>query len=119
MALADLAEITLNLPVPPSVNRTRRVDWRNSRIVRQWTEDADALVLSGPKVIGRRIPRFELLVVVSAECRNDLDNSLKILIDYLRRIEVIEDDGPKHMRRITIEWGMAPEGCCITVRPIA
>ena len=108
----------LDLPLPPSINRTRRVDWRNHRVIREWTAHADALVLSGPKVTGRMIPRFELFVVVSEKCRNDLDNSLKTLIDYLRRIEVIIDDGPKHMRRITIEWGSAPEGCRVTVRPI-
>jgi Holliday junction resolvase RusA-like endonuclease len=112
-------DITIDLPPPPSVNRTRKIDWRNNHVLRKWIEHADALVLSGPKVTGRRIPRFELFVVVSERCRNDLDNSLKTLIDYLRRIEIIEDDGPAHMRRVTIEWGLAPEGARITVRPIA
>jgi hypothetical protein len=32
---------------------------------------------------------------------------------------VIEDDGPKFMRRVTVEWGIAPMGCRVVVRPIA
>jgi Holliday junction resolvase RusA-like endonuclease len=47
----------------------------------------------------------------------DLDNGLKALIDYLRRIELIEDDSHKHMRRLVVEWGIAPMGCRVTVRP--
>jgi hypothetical protein len=37
---------TFDLPVPPSVNRTRRVDWQSMSLRKQWTATADALVLA-------------------------------------------------------------------------
>jgi Holliday junction resolvase RusA-like endonuclease len=114
-------DITIDLPPPPSVNRTRKIDWRAQAKLKNWMQGADALMLSGPKrIVGKRIDKFELLIVLSKyHTRIDLDNSLKFLIDYLRRIEVIVDDSPKHMRRITVEWGWAPQGSRVTVRPIA
>jgi Holliday junction resolvase RusA-like endonuclease len=116
-------DIVLDLPVPPSVNRTRRVDWAAVRTMKAWSNVADAYVLAAKgrtisplKLI--KIPRFELIVALDEhQTRIDLDNGLKALIDYLRRIELIEDDSPKHMRRIVVEWGRAPYGCRVTVRP--
>jgi Holliday junction resolvase RusA-like endonuclease len=120
---APPADIVLDLPVPPSVNRTRRIDWSKRDVLRAWSNTADAYVMAAK---GRansplrlsKVPRFELKIVLSEHhTRIDLDNSLKSLIDYLRRIEVIEDDSPKHMRRLVVEWGLAPHGCRVTVRP--
>lgn len=117
-------DIVLDLPAPPSVNRTRRVDWKGRRQIEAFANVADAYVMAAK---GRansplrieKIPRFELLITLSeSHTRIDLDNGLKALIDYLRRIEVIEDDSPKHMRRLTIEWGRAPHGCRVTIKPL-
>lgn len=117
--------ITLDLPPPPSVNRTRKVDWRAKRDVDAWKNVADAYVLaakgrrSSPLVLAR-VPRFELTIILSETLNKiDLDNGLKALIDYLRRIELIEDDSPKHMRRLVVEWGEAPFGARVIVRPVA
>lgn len=118
-------EIVLDLPAPPSVNRTRKIDWKGKRQLIAWGNVADGYVLAAK---GRtisplrlvKVPRFELLVTMSElHTRIDLDNGLKALIDYLRRIELIEDDSPKHMRRLVVEWGRAPFGCRVTVRPCA
>jgi Holliday junction resolvase RusA-like endonuclease len=120
---AVCSDIILDLPAPPSVNRTRKIDWSARDVVRAWSNVANAYVLAAK---GRaisplqltKISRFELLIVLSAHhTKIDLDNSLKSLIDYLRHIGVIEDDGPKHMRKLTVEWGLAPHGCRVTVRP--
>lgn len=119
------ADIILDLPAPPSVNRTRKIDWKGRSQLKAWGNVADAYVLAAK---GRqrsplrldRINRFELHIVVSEHhTRIDLDNGLKALIDYLRRIDLIVDDGPKHMRRLTVEWGTAPHGCRVTVKPCA
>jgi hypothetical protein len=40
-------DIVLDLPVPPSVNRTRRVDWRSMARRRKWESAADTLALRG------------------------------------------------------------------------
>jgi hypothetical protein len=37
------------------------------------------------------------------------DNLRASAPDYLRCIELIEDDGPDHMRKLTVEWGEAPQ----------
>lgn len=116
------ADIVLDLPAPPSVNKTRRVDWAAVRHVRAWHNVANAYVLAAKgrtnsplKLV--KVARFELLITMSEHhTKIDLDNGLKALIDYLRRIELIEDDSPKHMRRLVVEWGLAPYGCRVTVR---
>jgi hypothetical protein len=59
------------------------------------------------------------VVLSEHHCKIDLDNGLKALIDYLRRIELIEDDSPKHMRRLVVEFGLAPMGCRVVVRACA
>lgn len=113
--------IILDLPAPPSVNRTRKVDWRAGRKFAGWTRAADALVLAAKTrqrdpIKLTRISRFDLHITISENhTKIDLDNGIKWLIDYLRRIELIEDDGPKHLRRLIVEWGEAPEGARIRV----
>jgi Holliday junction resolvase RusA-like endonuclease len=116
-------DVVLDLPAPPSVNRTRRVDFAAARHVKAWHNVSNAYVLAAK---GRainplrltKIQRFELHIVMSEHhSRIDLDNGLKALIDYLRKIELIEDDSPKHMRRIVVEFGTAPMGCRVTVKP--
>jgi Holliday junction resolvase RusA-like endonuclease len=118
------ADITLDLPAPPSVNRTRRLDFSSLRIVNAWKNVADAYVLTAKTRKNSplrltKVSRFELHVVMSERSRVDLDNGLKALIDYLRKIELIEDDSPKHMRRLVVEFGHAPMGCRVTVRACA
>jgi Holliday junction resolvase RusA-like endonuclease len=119
---APPADIVLDLPAPPSVNRTRKMDFSSLRVVNAWKNVANAYVTAAKtrKISPLRltkIPRFELHIVMSEKSRADLDNGLKALIDYLRKIELIEDDSPKHMRRLVVEFGDAPFGCRVTVRP--
>lgn len=118
--------IFLDLPVPPSVNKTRRYDMAHSKLVRNWKDKAEPLVLAAktsainPLRLSR-ISRFEIAVIVSEDdTQMDLDNGLKTLIDYLKIIGVIRDDSKKHMRGLTVTWGSrsdAPEGCRVFVRP--
>lgn len=119
------AEIVLDLPMPPSVNRLRKIDWEHAGVGRKWRQTADKFVMAAKvravdPVRLRKIERFELLVILSEQhTRQDLDNSLKCLIDYLRYIELIADDAQCNMRRLTVEWGYAPEGCRVIVRSCA
>jgi Holliday junction resolvase RusA-like endonuclease len=116
-------DIVLDLPPPPSVNRLRKIDWPNSRVAKKWALAADKFVLaarcrSHNPVKCAKLNRFEILIVLSeAHSKCDLDNVCKGLLDYLCRIEIIEDDGPNHLRRLTVEWGTAPDGCRVTIRP--
>jgi Holliday junction resolvase RusA-like endonuclease len=112
------AEIVLDLPAPPSVNRTRRVDWRGQHAATQWHAVADKVVMATRRPDQPRKVEgpFELHVMLSPTVKADPDNGLKSLIDYLRRIEVIQNDSPKYFRKLTVEWGPAPEGVRVTVR---
>ncbi len=118
-------DIVLDLPAPPSVNKTRRVDWLGARVAKKWVNLCDPYVLAAKcravdPVRFNRIKRFELTITLSEAHTNiDLDNGLKVLIDYLRRIELIEDDAKRNMRGLHVTWGVAPAGVRVTVRPVA
>lgn len=115
-------DIVLDVPVPPSVNRTRKLDMTTLRVVNEWKQQADMLLMaSGQFRAARKLPgRFEIKIVLCEQkCRCDADNPVKAAIDYLRRIELISDDSPRFMRRLTVEWGEAPAGCRIILREVA
>jgi hypothetical protein len=108
---------TLDLPFPVSVNKTRRIDWSTRHRTASWLRAADSLVLM-QKPLLKAPAAFELQLLISEKHDAiDLDNGIKILIDYLVRIEVIKGDQRKYLRRLVVEWGEAPEGCRVTVIP--
>lgn len=125
-ALGD--DVMLDLPVPPSVNKTRRYDMASTKLVCAWKDRAEPMVLAAktsainPLRLSR-IKRFEVAIIVSEDhTEMDLDNGIKTLIDYLKTIGVIRDDAKKNMRGLTVIWGSstdAPEGCRVFVRPCA
>lgn len=113
-------EAVLYLPPPPSVNATRKVNWRNARKYKRWIESADMQVIArGLRNIPKMPGKFEAHLVIDEHLSHlDLDNAAKAVIDYARRIELIINDDKKHMRRVTIEWGHAPSGCRLTLRSL-
>lgn len=116
----DIGEIVLDVPAPPSVNRTRKVNWPGHRKYEAWKKDAGLhLVANGqyrkakPGIKGQ----YELTITLNENlCKADPDNPTKSAIDFLRSLELIPDDSPAYARKITIEWGEAPDGCRLTVR---
>lgn len=114
--------IVLDLPAPPSVNRTRKIDWAHAAKHKEWVRCADQTLLAARALKGRpKIPGpYELLIILSEDhTRIDADNGLKAIIDYLRRIEVVVDDKQSLLRKLTVEWGDAPAGCRVHVRGLA
>jgi Holliday junction resolvase RusA-like endonuclease len=109
--------IILDLPAPLSVNRTRRIDWAAKPHIGRWIKAADALVMSQGRLPPCIRGRFSVTVTMPEHGSLDLDNSPKQVIDYLRRLELIENDSPRYMRRVLLEFGDAPEGCRVTVQP--
>lgn len=116
-------ELVIDLPSPISVNATRRVDYTATVRSTEWKAVADAYVLQAKRRAQNplkleNIQRFEIMIIFDENQTGiDLDNGIKGILDYLVDREVIEDDGPKHMRKLTVEWGYAPEGTRVTVRP--
>ena len=112
--------ITLNLPGPVSSNRTRRIDYAGMRAAAEWRRQADKHVLMQkrgalPKITGQ----YEALITVSEHCRYDLGNVEKLILDYAVSIGLVTNDSPRYLRRITIEFGDAPEGARLTITPIS
>lgn len=113
------ADVVLELPAPLSVNRTRRIDWKSMAKADAWTRAADRLVYAAKRGRLKGISGpFEAIVTLSEQHTGiDLDNGIKAIIDYARRLELIVDDGPKYLRRLVVEWGHTPHGCRLTLRP--
>lgn len=115
-------DMVLDIPVPPSVNRTRRVNWAHMKIVNDWKKRADVLLIASGQFRKAKDQNltgpFEITIILNEKlCRLDPDNPVKAAVDYLRALELIPNDSPKFVRRIVIEWGEAPEGCRMIVRP--
>lgn len=117
-----LTQMTLDLPAPISVNRSRRIDWKAHKKVQAWQEMADRFLevaIARGEVQTAQVASYELHIVLSEDhCRTDIDNGLKLVIDYLRHRGITSDDGKKQLRRLLVEWGNAPAGVKIIVRPL-
>lgn len=112
----DSTSITIDLPAPPSVNQTRRIDWAGQAKRKQWITRADWIVMR--QRVGRKIAgRFEVQIIFAEKTRIDPDNGLKVVLDYLRRIEAIPGDSFKFVKRIIVEQGEAPEGVRVVLKP--
>lgn len=97
------------------------VDWRGARKYKAWVQAADMAVLArgGMRHIPKLPGRFEATLVLDEHLNNlDLDNAIKAVIDYARRLKIVIDDNKKFMRKVTIEWGHAPHGCRLILRSV-
>lgn len=119
---ADIVEIVLDLPFPPSVNhiwrRTGRRVHRSARYIR-WLENADAAVMAARQYPRRKIlgPFTAYILLDEQAGIGDCDNRIKCCLDWCVSRDVVRDD--KHCRRLTIEWArheLAPAGCRVTLR---
>jgi Holliday junction resolvase RusA-like endonuclease len=116
--------IVLDLPVPISVNKLRRINWKAQERASMWKDRADRHLLAAKvrpdnpvRCLG--IERFEIEITLDDDkVVLDLDNALKLLIDYLRHRNIIKDDSKKHMRKLTVMWGSAPAGCQVRILPL-
>lgn len=119
-----MTDIVLDLPPPISVNKLRKIDWTSNKRMQEWRRNADSYVLAAKcrsenPLKFMKVKRFELWITLSEAIVDiDADNGLKHLIDYLRRIELIENDAKKNMRGLHVVFGVAPIGCRVTVRPL-
>ena len=114
-------DVVLELPRPISVNKSRRNYPAGDGLVAKWVEQAHKHVLAGGgmKRLAALSGRFEAILIIDEELNDiDLDNSPKHVIDYARLLKLIVNDNKKHMRRVTIEWGKAPTGCKLILRPV-
>jgi crossover junction endodeoxyribonuclease RusA len=115
--------VTLDLPFPPSTNRL----WRHcrGRVVlnpeyRAWIKKTDDFLIyqkvkpAKVKVSG---PFVAEIVLDENERKRggDCDNRVKAVLDYAQRVEIINND--RLAKKVSVEWGCAPHGCRLTIRP--
>lgn len=117
-------DIVLDIPVPPSVNKTRKLNKAALGEIDDWKAQADRhLMASGQFRAAKRIAigeRFELTIILDEQqCDLDADNPIKCAVDYLKRIELIKDDDKRYMRGLHVLWGEAPSGCRLILRGAA
>jgi Holliday junction resolvase RusA-like endonuclease len=121
------AHITLNLPIPPSVNRTRRIDWAGDRARREFYLRADLYITAhGPRPapVRRITGPYEIKIQIPASLtRMDLDNHCKCLIDYLVSREFVPDDSKRYLQRLivelVVEWTSPSPACRVTINSLS
>jgi Holliday junction resolvase RusA-like endonuclease len=89
-----------------------------SPIVRKWIKNADATLMANGKLPSKVTGNFDAVIVWDIEYfgHRDIDNSVKPLLDYLQRLELIEND--KRCFSMMVGWGKAPEGCRVEIRSL-
>jgi Holliday junction resolvase RusA-like endonuclease len=118
--LPESVEISVNLPMPPSVNRL----WRSgrglvfrSKAYLDWIRAADAELMASRQMPKRRIEGpFEAHITLSRRVRGDVDNRVKGLLDFLQSREIIRNDSD--CQRLTVERGEAEAGCRLTLTAV-
>lgn len=112
--------LNISLPMPPSVNELFANVPRRGRVATKkyiaWR------TLAGLQLNVQRPPRIDGPVALeysfNSISRADLGNLEKATTDLLVSSNVIEGDGPKIVKRITLHWGHH-EGVHITIRRAA
>lgn len=115
------ADIVLDLPAPPSVNRLWRVAKSSvikSTTYNRWVKSADDMLMELGQLRGVKpiAGKFTALIIVKRS-NKDLDNHSKAVLDFLQsRCFVVND---KLCEELILRWGDAPTGCRVTVKPCA
>ena len=112
-----MSGFTIELPMPPSVNKFVGRLGNSSSVVRQWIRSADASMMSKGKIPEKVQGYFNAAIVFDSGYfgKRDIDNSLKPLLDYLQSRELIDNDRFCYFLEVT--WGHAPEGCIVEISP--
>lgn len=118
-----MTDTIIDLAMPPSVNSI----WRHSRSTgkvyladryKTWKRDADNRYLAHKRDWLPIKGRFSIVITLDArkQGRSDPDNRVKAALDWLQRVELIENDNL--CASLLVRWGRAPEGCRIKLRAI-
>ena len=109
----------LDLPLPPSVNRTLGKLGNTSPGIAKWRKLCDGYLFAEWGRIKRQAVKGDFAIDIawtSAEFKHsDIDNRVKPLLDYLQDRELIEND--RLCRVMVVHWGAAVFGCRVCVEP--
>ena len=110
--------LVIDLPLPPSVNRTSGLRLGNEHPkVKQWRRHADAHLIYTRQSKHLRAIEGPVCLDIwwDTQVLGDVDNRIKHLLDYLQRLRIVTDDS--QCRRLVAEFGIAPDGCRVRVQP--
>ena len=111
--------ITLDLPLPPSVNKIRRINWASYADYKRWREDADKCLMlhKQNKQSPILVPCSVLIEIAYDKLIADPDNILKGLLDYCVSRGFLNDDRKRFLREIILRFTTEPlpEGCRVTL----
>lgn len=102
---------TIDLPIPPSVNRIWRHGGRatyRSKVYLKWMKEANEAAGVQGKLVGYSWWRGSVAVVITVyrgkgwRKGRDLDNCAKVVMDWLRHHGHIKDDDWKHVTEVTV-----------------
>lgn len=106
--IADMhSDVRVRLPWPPSVNNLyRSFKGRNilSKPVRAWKGEANASIMMQRPQKMKGPVALTLFLTPPNKRKRDADNYLKIVLDALTDMQVIEDDNNTIVKTITITW---------------
>lgn len=111
-------QITLDLPLPPSVNRFTAKLGNKSAVAQAWIKQTDRTLMIAGK-LPRQIKGDFLIKIVWSDNefgRSDIDNRIKPLLDYLQRIGLVSDD--RRCVRLDVGFGQTKLGCRVMLCPI-
>jgi hypothetical protein len=114
---AELPWLEFELPAPPSVNRFMGKLGNKTPKVRLWIIQADMSFMLLKSKRGGPVPELKCTYEAEfwfARNRGDLDNKIKPLMDYLQRIQVIEND--RMCERLLVQWSDDVPKCRVMVR---
>lgn len=115
----------IDLPLPPSVNGI----WRSRRghggkpvfflapRYQTWKRAADNFFMAQKRIAKPVAGEFIATITLNEKKLrkgSDIDNRVKAAMDWLQRSGLIEND--KLARKLTVGFGVAPEGCRITLK---
>jgi len=115
--------ITLDLPIPPSVNdlyanrkRGRGPGRYKTKEYKDWLYRADQSFLAQKWRIDYLHGPCDLHIKVPAKMRGDVDNRIKAVADYLVSRQITADD--RFYRKVSIERCEYVSCCVVTVTPV-
>ena len=110
--------LVLDLPPPISVNRMRRIDWRNQKTYINWRIWAGRLYQESggdrkhDAIVG---PYAVVLTIDPKHSKADLDNTIKAAIDWAVGMKLVQGDGPQYLRELTVRWGETKYGGTLAI----
>lgn len=120
--------VSIDLTYPPSLNRIWRATtgangkprFYLAKRYETWKRVQDNLCMA--EGWHKRPIKGRFVAVITLDegkrtARSDADNRIKVVMDFLQRAGIIENDSLAD--EVTARWGYAPSGCRVVLSPVS